>query len=83
MKFADLIGSESHDLQLIGLEDGEGDEGTTSGSDHRAVVGELPLDYQTYQMVESTGARGVSTVVRGVSTVVRGVFMAVPTWHEA
>ena len=75
IKFAHLIGLESHDLQPISLEEGEGAEGppTTSVSAHRPVVGELPLDYQVYQMVESAGARGVSTVVRGVSKVVRGV----------
>ena len=37
------------------------------------LIGEFSLDYQIYQMVDSAGARGVSTVVRGVSTVVRGV----------
>ena len=75
IKFAHLVGLESHDLQPTSLEEGEGAEGPpmSSESARRPVVGELPLDYQIYQMVESAGARGVSTVVRGVSTVVRGV----------
>ena len=75
IKFAHLVGLESHDLQPTSLEEGEGAEGPpmSSESARRPVVGELPLDYQIYQMVESAGARGVSTVVRGVSTVVRVV----------
>lgn len=68
VKFAPLIGLESHDLQPISLEEGEGADESTLGSTQSArvpVVGELPLDYQIYQMVDSAGARGMSTVVRG------------------
>ena len=76
VKFAHLIGLESHDLQPTSLEEGEGADGTTPGATDSAripLIGEFSLDYQIYQMVDSAGARGVSTVVRSVSRVVRGV----------
>lgn len=68
VKFAPLIGLESHDLQPIRLEEAEGADESTLESTESArtpVIGELPVDYQIYQMVDSAGARGVSTVVRG------------------